>query len=418
VAGRKYRATRNENGTVNIHDVEIFGELSKGERGNAEAIGSEWMASAISTARMRESESFKYVCHTQHNGHGATAPAGYLRLSDVKKTTLGGKEIDALHADLVSVPAGVFQDIMDRKLPYRSVEINRLGQPEINTLALLSTSPPHFQFPVLDDSTIELNETADVPEPVAAFAALMDEHSLGGGDTETMKNLTLSYSGGALVATSDSGATFKASDTAEPRQGEFIITTPEGAFAATFEAGEDDSAKLQATIDTLTAEVDALKAAKPSDDGDKFAALQSENAKMSARLDVLAEADAERTEDKRTATRETAAIASLKDAGWHVPAKCAENIAKFAAEANEALLDDYVEEFKATRPKDPRSAAKISADAKNLVPEKFKDLSPDDLEEAGKFSSEFDDLSAAGLCRGMTREDYVDSQLNRTTVEA
>lgn len=174
---KKYRATRNSDGTFNIHDVEVFGELSANACGNHPAIDRAWLNGAIRTARRLEGEQFRYGCHVAPSGStGVGTPAGYIRLSSVRPITYRGKRMQALFADMVRIPADVFESILRSQLPYREASVLRLnGTPEINSLSLRATRPPMFQFPVLDASTIELDERALEPAVAAGFAAFAAE---------------------------------------------------------------------------------------------------------------------------------------------------------------------------------------------------------------------------------------------------
>ena len=442
MAAPNYRATRNADGTFNIHGIEVFGELAKGQRGVSEDIGKAWMADAIKTARLLEGERFKYVCHVQHNAQPgiATTPSGYIRLTHVGPITYRGEPMDALFADIVAIPPDVFQDILDRKLPYRSVEINDVtGEPEVNTLALLSTQPPHFQFPVLDDSTIELDAGAVVPETVTAFAALKGEQAAHNGGAMKRKNLTLAVVDGALTGTTSSGTNFRLAEGEKPNQGEFVLHTPEGDFGVDWTPAmfaDDDKkddkedpkdkqiADLKAQLADLKKKLKAADGPDEDDDaedrnGDKMAADTAKSVKLQARVDALEANEAERLSAEKSDERGTDALADLKGAGWHVPARCEGTILKLAAAADTTLLDGYVEEFKATRTKDPRSAAVIEAAGATDHDEvsKYLDDGPDAHESAAKFSAIYDELAASSFGISMTREDFIKSRMKPLTVE-
>lgn len=432
---KRYRATKNPDGTFNLHDLEVFGEMRKGERNLKHDIDKAWLENAVTTARLLEGEAFKYNCHVQHNGMGLpTKPSGYIRLTGVRQITYRGRAMDALHADIVSIPPDVFQDILDRKLPYRSVEVNNAtGEPEVNTLALLSTLPPHFQFPVLDDETIWIDEGATVPATVAAFAALKSAQSIGGEhhkELKMAKKMTLAVDAdGTLIGKTEGGAVFYAADGDEPRQREFLLRTPEGEFFATFQSSgddalvalrdENDALKLRAEMAEamLAATPPAVEVLPVTITGPSPDAI-----KLQARIDVLEDKDERREAADRAKTRADGALASLKGDGWHVPARCVESIKLYAASDDDKVLDTYVEEFKATRPKDPvrlRGAA-ISGAGPELPDSvlKFNADGPDAFEKAMKLSAQYDELAATGNARSLTREQFIESHMKPLAVRS
>lgn len=155
--GVRYRATRNSDGTFNVHGVPIFGTLPAGERGNPRDIGREWMLAAIDGAAEEERRGFLAPLKPTH-ASGMARASGYVRPTHVAREVYEDAEIDVLFADFIAIPPAEFDAIKRGEWPYRSVEVRSWDVPRINAVALLAADPPFFRFPMiagvlLDDST-------------------------------------------------------------------------------------------------------------------------------------------------------------------------------------------------------------------------------------------------------------------------
>lgn len=416
----RYPAVRNDNGTFSIRNVPIFGELAEGERGNAKPIDRKWMQSAIDQAKLRQGEGYKYRLHILHHDSSTKPqPAGEFNLTKVRPLTYEGRRMDVLHADFLNVPEHVFDAIQRGELLYRSVEINNIkGVPEIDSVALLSTETPFFRLPVTDGETVTLEGDHQLAGTVA-FQASGDKRAVLFRDTtekQTMKTATLKVVDGALELIDEGGAVFNLADSGEPSSGHFVCHTTDGAFSAKFEDEKKDESdevkKLKATIAKLRKQLED-KGGEKKDEEKMSASLTADTVKMQARLDVLESQAAERNAKDKADQRFKNAMSDLKDAGWHVPDRCVNNIKKFAAIEGDAL-DSYIEEFKATRPKDPRSLSSY-IDEESTVPDevlKFKAHSPDDYERAAKLAAEYEDeLVPAGFGNEFTLAEFLDLRM-------
>ncbi len=404
-----YRAVRSEeDGTYTIFGVPVFSEVPKGAHPAMPlAVTVKWLQSAIDTARMRETRGYKYRLHLEHHGDKPTSPAGFFRLSHVESLDVEGETIATVYADFYQVPQETFDRIMRGEYPYRSVEIVKPGgDPEINTLALLSTHAPFHKYAALDRDSIsvemtvdELREAFDAPGVVGSFTsadgcavALFHDISQSEGSMKELKGSLSTVNGALVLNSSGSSATFGLSKTGDPKQGQFSIHTPEGVWSidgAKFEEGSDEMDKMRAKLKAMEKENHELKAKlkamdkddhakmmeKDDDDADmtheddekskakakakaaaKAADDTSESAKFAALESALDEVKRERAQEKAdkkstedSEARFAAAKKSLK--GWNISEKTAKSIAKFA-EIGQEELDQFLEVYKANVPKD------------------------------------------------------------------
>lgn len=152
--GGRYSARDNGDGTFDILDVPIFGEVEKGAKGNAEAIDAPWLAQALAKSRIRfEREGYMPPLHVHHHGdpttNGKPQRVGFFKLTRVGEVSEGGKAIACLFADLVRVPKHVVEAIARGEFPYRSAEIASVSEGEVASLALLDSDVPFFRFELL-----------------------------------------------------------------------------------------------------------------------------------------------------------------------------------------------------------------------------------------------------------------------------
>lgn len=148
--GGNYKWRDNGDGTFDLLDVPIVGEIPAGLKGNKRAIDKPWLLAALERARDRlKQDSFLAPTHVLHHEFGTdTQPAGFVLPTKVGRHTYEGKSIWALFADLKRLPARVFEAIKNLTLPYRSIEVHKWEIPEVNSLALLDDEVPFFRFPL------------------------------------------------------------------------------------------------------------------------------------------------------------------------------------------------------------------------------------------------------------------------------
>jgi hypothetical protein len=140
---------RAADGTLTIRDVPIFVECQRGDHD----FDVTWIKSAVSQAMQAELEGYYPPLHVKHHGGGAlTDPvraAGYFRITGTRRITFKGEPKVAVMADLVITDPSVGVDVLQKRLPYRSVEIFDAEKPQLNSLALLDHEAPYLELPML-----------------------------------------------------------------------------------------------------------------------------------------------------------------------------------------------------------------------------------------------------------------------------
>jgi hypothetical protein len=149
-----YRAVRAADGTLTIRDVPIFVECKRGDHD----FDVTWIKAAVDCAMQAELEGYYPPLHVKHHDKIAlTDPvraAGYFRITGTKRIVFKGEPKIAVLADLVITDATVGVDVLQKRLPYRSVEIFNADKPQLNSLALLDHEAPYLELPMLMVSSI------------------------------------------------------------------------------------------------------------------------------------------------------------------------------------------------------------------------------------------------------------------------
>lgn len=169
-----YKSERMPSGNFAIRNVDVFRAVKR-ENPHTRAVDNfdgEWLGHCVAKFQERKAEGYlPPVAAGAHNSNkpGGTKPqfGGHL---DNLRVDSGPKGVPTLYADIVEIPPTVFRDIAQRRLPYRSVEINDPKTPEISALALLDTTVPFHKFQLLRVDVPEGVEFSQGGEPVC-FAA-------------------------------------------------------------------------------------------------------------------------------------------------------------------------------------------------------------------------------------------------------
>lgn len=141
-----YDATRDEDGILTIHHVPIFVECTRGDF-DADR---KWVQAAAASAKDSEQEGYLAPLHIRHHGAATEVrPAGFFRVLGTETITFQGERRLAIFADLIVTDPGVQEEVLQRRLPYRSVEIFDVDKPSIDSLALLDHEAPYLQLPML-----------------------------------------------------------------------------------------------------------------------------------------------------------------------------------------------------------------------------------------------------------------------------
>lgn len=141
-----YDATRDEDGILTIHHVPIFVECERGEF----KASRKWIEAAVAKAQRSEREGYLPPLHIRHHeADTEVRPAGMFRIVGTETIGFQGGRRLAVIADLIITDRGVQEEILQRRLPYRSVEIFDVDKPSIDSLALLDHEAPYLELPML-----------------------------------------------------------------------------------------------------------------------------------------------------------------------------------------------------------------------------------------------------------------------------
>jgi hypothetical protein len=171
-----YRASASD-GTLTIFDVPIFVECKRGDA----AFDAAWLEAAVARAKEAERDGYLPPLHVNHHKPGdagsSVRAAGFFRVTGVRPIMMKGERVLAVFADLVVTDPSVTVDVMQKRLPYRSVEIFDVAKPGIDGLALLDHEAPYLELPMLmvtdvDDpqARVVASATFAQPWPVAGSA--------------------------------------------------------------------------------------------------------------------------------------------------------------------------------------------------------------------------------------------------------
>lgn len=148
--GGRYRSHMGEDGKWTIFDVPIFAAHEIPEEDTE--IGPDYLKAAVQYALYKsEHEDFLAPLHRRHHYEGnETELIGRILPRRVAMSLHDGVEVPTIFSDLKEVSDEHYEDIVDGKLAYRSVEIPPdLSDQRILSLALLPDEAPYFSFPLL-----------------------------------------------------------------------------------------------------------------------------------------------------------------------------------------------------------------------------------------------------------------------------
>lgn len=254
IEGGNYRTTRNDDGTITIHDVPVFCRCKRGEDDFDRA----WLDRALKKAKQAERDGHLPPLEIGHRrkGHPSPANVGAFRMKGIKPLSFKGRKVPALVTDWILTDEFAFEEIKRKRLLYRSVDLYHKTA-EIISCALL-TEPPYLELPMVTvrdgaasgatDATPwepTISEDTEVGEPVLAFqrrGELTRAFMRGPDMPEATKNL-VSWTIGGSATTTESGAgpatwSFKFDDgteeSGEGKRSEFDLALK------SFEKDEDD----------------------------------------------------------------------------------------------------------------------------------------------------------------------------------
>ena len=168
---KQYQTETNEDGSVNVKDVEIF-RLGKHK---GFAYDKEWMDKAVANHTSQKADGFLpsvIIGHNQYDGNEKPS-RGFLdnlRLSDDEQTVV---------ADLTKIPEDVFGDMKKRAWPHRSVEVDASGA-RFTALALLGGTQPYHKLPVMEFGSDENSTVINFEMNANKLAASDTDKNLSG----------------------------------------------------------------------------------------------------------------------------------------------------------------------------------------------------------------------------------------------
>jgi hypothetical protein len=422
----QYRVVRNGDGTYDILDVPVFSEM---DLEDDQQIGIEWMEAALQASAKLDEQGYLPPLHVHHHGtEKSVARAGHFRLRRVDTAVVPGedREMAVVYADFVGVPEATFQRIMAGELPYRSVEILDIEEARINTLALLDTEEPHFKFPLLNRTSLQL----------AKRTVFCSKES-------TMK---VKLNAGPVVAQEDCDEDEDKLKLGEGEEDERALN-PENAKDDIKSLITQLNASLGAFLKANEKETDDMERApnlvnvdeKEGPDKDKLAARRKARQRAFARrvrarklnrrpkrkpvaakrnTKLLAEVSALRDWQRDEKAKERIAVlcaAAAKDlAGYHLSSDTKESLRAIAKSGGKVALAAFVRTYKSTARKDPTDdlgtqETETTADDEKLGV--YAKAGPDVLTTARKLSREYDIAVTKHGVR-CTREEYIDVHLD------
>ena len=466
-----YRATRDAGGALTIHDVPIFLECEKGDA----KFDADWIRGAVAKAAQAERDGYLPPLHVRHHGKKeAAAPvraAGFFRVLRAAPMQFKGEERLAVFADLVVTDPSVREDLLAKRLPYRSVEIFDVGDPGIDSLALLDHEAPFLELPMLMVSEVggdtqRLVASATFAQPwsrgrstdrdtvvaffrrgQAAYLLTQDVNDANdddaGKDTpegekpaaaqdSKVKAIVESIEAGSITvadldailaavkALRDSRASQDKSTPGAPSGAPASAGAPGGDTTSTREtmskqdeerAAAEAAAKGQAEAEKALAAKAAANATATKDTSEQFAKLAGENAALKARLDDRDATDVRR-DDVATALERLAG----RPLGADIKTKLEAFHKEFGPKPFKAYVDSMVATF-AVLPSDAAAAAAFAASSATAAsaPEAavpYTELGPDAVKKAAQFAREWQDISARGHTT-ISEERYVQINMEK-----
>jgi hypothetical protein len=424
IPGGQHTAMQNPDGTWDIGSVPIFAQHKVKFQDEEIEVGKDWLLSAKAKEDARFAND-KYLppLHIHHHGARETRRAGFFRSKSVAQANYQGKPLWMTFADLINVPDDVYQMIRAGELPYRSVEVHSLKEPEISSLALLDDEVPFFRLSLL---TIGKEIPAEGLKVGEAFRAMNPEsqplyayRALGNAGSNVLMNLDGKHLRRQEMPEEEKKDEEKKEEKAAD-QGELVkalnsvIATLQSVvegMGSSEEKPSDDEAPAPA--ENLSAEGDeAGKANKGSDAGKgadfaaKLAGLPEESRGVVAEL--KGEVDALRGEREI----EKAVFAATKELVTYGldQEKTAKTLSDIAKKAGIPAMQSYAQGVKDNGQADPASGVEGDEEALANLPKEmqvFANQGEGVLEKAMQYSKEFDEAKRHGLKMDFGRQRYV-----------
>ncbi len=437
-----YTAERDAHGILTIRDVPIFVECTRGDV----AFDPEWIRVAVLKAKQAEAEGYLPPLHVRHHEDGPSElvrAAGFFRITGTRVIIFKGASKLAVIADLVITDPSVGQEVLSKRLPYRSVEIFDVAKPAIDSLALLDHEAPYLELPMLMVGTV--SETGTELSPVGVASATFSN--------PWRKKVAPSSEG--LVACFRRGSTAhllyqdtdmtnkRAKFEADPKKdgeskdGEKMQEGPAldvGAVVKAIESGSISVADMDAILAAIAAQkgaaVEVESEEKPAMEKDGYASAPVPGAAMTAipeemtnemaRLRGEVEAAKARLNERDALDRrnEDVRVAMQRLDGRPLGSDLNSKLEKFHADhgpqAFAAYVDGLVTTFASLAGSGDRALAAFSAQAPKAsdIAMKYAAEGSEAVGAATRFSTEWKELNNRGMVR-MSEDRYVAVNMNR-----
>lgn len=206
-----YQATRDADGVLTVHRVPIFVECERGDV----CFDRKWIDEAVKAAKIAERDGYFPPLHVRHHEMGtelndSVRPAGHFRVLGAKELSFKGDRLLAVFADLVITDPLATEDVLRRRLPYRSVEIFNVEKPKLDSLALLDHEAPYLELPMLFVSDVD-EPARDSATPIldGTFASATFANPWTSGRARSSSGVVACFrrGGATLVITEDEQVT-------------------------------------------------------------------------------------------------------------------------------------------------------------------------------------------------------------------
>jgi len=456
-----------DDGTLVIHDVPIFVECARGDV----AFDSDWIRRAVARAKQAERDGYLPPMHVRHHdavndATNAVRSAGFFRVTGAVPITYKGTRRTAILADLHITDEYVQREVLQKRLPWRSVEIFDVDEPGIGSLALLDHEAPFLELPLLMVSEVASvsGETIDAAWHVEAqedgdlvLASVRrgrHEHLLFRHE-DTMSSASkkpVKMSGASKTPTPEDAAAAKLKaddgDKKDDDEGDADDEKQEagmdvGAIVKAIKSGSISVADFDAILAAIQEQKSGAEK-QPKDDQQPAPAAVPGGEAMQKDLAIAAAAEAKKTAEVVNMAATTIELAAVKKRldDRDSAEKCKDDVAaalkrlegrplgadietelrefhvQHGSIAFAALVDTLAKKLGAL----PRGAAAERFANQSLVPDaamKFSARGADAVEKAGAFAREWQQLHDTGHTR-MSQEHYVEINMTRVgiTVES
>jgi len=435
-------------GHLTVHRVPIFVECKRGDTD----YDATWIAEAVRKAKQGELEGYFPPLHIRHHGDGeAVKSAGFFKVIGAGPITYRGTTRTAIYADLVITAEGVEDDLLQARLPYRSVEIFNVDDPAITSLALLDHEPPYLELPMLmiaegapatpgaapittpgvANATFAnpwASQTRTPPDSVVAcFRRGLSAHILTQDDApmaaktkhfaeeddngdktkkEAENGEQMDVDGGVDIGGIVKAITDGSISVADMEAIKAAIIEQQGQVGAEAEAAEEPAAPAPVPGGAMKQTPAQLPA--------QFAAMQGKIDAQDAKIAAM-----EQTTQREKAIVEALARLADRPLGADPEAKFGKFYDDHGAEAFAAYINEYASTFAAIAGNSDSKAlafSKTSSPVSKLALS-YTEAGTEAVDKAATFSAEHEQLSTRGLTR-MSEEKYVAFNMHRLGFEA